>query len=368
MTNILLIDDDKKLLRVMELTVENAGYNVVTCTSAEEGLAQLDAQPPDLIVADLMMRHMTGYEFCQRVRARPDAKDIPIIIHSSRFQEVDKQAALEAGATDYLPKNQPKSLLLKRIEELLPTVRRPAANMLIGFLSLRGGTGVTSLTVNSALAATPGQEDKTVVLDLESGGGHAALLLGMQPSQNVVNAFSTIEGDLTLNTLAPYLMPHGSGLALLASGFRHDYQLSSYHSRLEQLIVTLKAGCPLTFVDLSQIMLEPRFAAILRSLDKLALILTPDIPSLQSTVFALQDLARLDVSEKKIVLVVNHVAPDHALPTETIEKAIKRTIDIEIPYEPEMIKAVNSGQPLLVSSPNCAGAAAITRLTRTLLA
>jgi len=311
---------------------------------------------------------MTGYEFCEQVRARADAKDIPIIIHSSRFQEIDKQTALEAGATDYLPKNEPRNVLLKRIEELLPTVKRPVTNTLIGFLSLRGGTGVTSLVVNSALAATSSQEDETVVVDLETGGGHAALLLGMQPTGNLVKTFSGIEGDLAVDELVPaMLMRHASGIELLASGFRHNYQIASYQDCLEQLVKALKSDYPLTFLDLSPFLLEARFVPVLQTLDRIALVLTPDIPSLQSTVFALQDLAQLGLPEEKIVLVVNQVAPDHALSTETIEKAIKRPINMRLPYEPEMIKAVNSGKPLMMSNPKCTGAVAITRLTRALL-
>jgi pilus assembly protein CpaE len=101
--------------------------------------------------------------------------------------------------------------------------------------------------------------------------------------------------------------------------------------------------------------------------DKIALILSPDMPSLQSTAIALQSLARLGVTEDKITLVVNHIIPQGALPLETIQKAIKRPIVANIPFDPEMIKSVNSGKPLLLSNPNSIGATAIAGLRNTLL-
>ena len=82
---------------------------------------------------------------------------------------------------------------------------------------------------------------------------------------------------------------------------------------------------------------------------------------------ALQGLTRLGIADNKIVLVVNNILSQGALPMEMIQKTVKRPILANIPFEPEMIKAVNSGKPLLLSSPQSAAAAAIAKLANALL-
>jgi MinD-like ATPase involved in chromosome partitioning or flagellar assembly len=91
------------------------------------------------------------------------------------------------------------------------------------------------------------------------------------------------------------------------------------------------------------------------------------MPSLQSTALALQELARLGVEENKIGLILNHVTPQGDLPMSMIQKAIKRPILFNVPYEADMIKSVNSGKPLMLSYPKSAGARAIARLANTLV-
>jgi pilus assembly protein CpaE len=136
--------------------------------------------------------------------------------------------------------------------------------------------------------------------------------------------------------------------------------------RLEQLIAILKSGFPFMVLDIPHFM-EPNFASTLQLFDKIAVILSPDMPSLQSTAIALQSLARLGVTEDKVALVVNQVIPQGALPMETIQKVIKRPITANIPFEPEMVKSVNGGKPLVLSSPQSAGAMAIANLAHALL-
>ena len=97
--------------------------------------------------------------------------------------------------------------------------------------------------------------------------------------------------------------------------------------------------------------LEPHFSPVLQLLDKVILVLSADMPSVQSTAIALQGLVKMGMDDSKISLVVNQVAQYNVLPTETIQKAIKRPIFATIPFDPAMTKAVNSGKPLLLGNP-----------------
>lgn len=368
MANILLVDDDKNILRLLEFTLKRAGHNVTMCDDGPQGLAQIKVNPPDLIVADVMMPKMTGYEFCKQVRTKLGLKETPIIMFSARFQPVDKQTALDAGATDYLSKSTSPDVLIHRITELLPAAQPPAptTHATIGLFSLRGGTGVTSLAVNLAIAVALTKKTQPALVDLTPLGGHAALMLGVRPTSSVADALFASKDEVTLDSIKPHFIQHNTGVHILASALNYDHVLHLNDNRLEQLVAALKSGFPYTILDIPHI-LEPRLAPTLHLFDKIAILLSPDMPSLQSAAMALQGLTRLGLTDNKIMLVVNNTLAQGALPVEIIQKTVKRPILANIPFEAEMLKAVNSGKPLLLSSPQSPAAAAIAKLANSLL-
>ncbi len=368
MAKILIVDDDRDILRLLEFAITRAGHQVIAGQDGLQGLALVEKEKPDLIVADVMMPKMTGYEFCRRVRTNPGLAEVPIIIFSARFQPIDKQTAMESGATDYMPKSTSPDLLVQRIAELLPGDNGPGrvggGHTTIGVFSLRGGSGVTSLAVNLSVALALGRRVPVGLVDLTPLGGHAALMLGLRPNSSVTAAVSG--GVFTLETLKPHLLVHSSGVHLLPSALAYEQQLTFDDGRLPSLLSTLKSGFPFSLLDLPS-SLAPGLAPVFQSLDKILLILSADMPSLQSAALALQALARLGLAENKILPVVNYVAAQGILPLEIIQKTIKRPVSLEIPHEPEMIKSVNSGKPLLLNRPQAAGATAIARLAQILL-
>ena len=369
MAHILVIDDDRDILRLLEVALVRAGHEVTVAIDGQQGLAEALARRPDLVVADVMMPRMTGYDFCRNVRANPDLAEVPIIIFSARFQPIDKETAMEAGASDYLPKTLSPEALIQRVNELLPasgTTPARAGHALIGLFSQRGGAGVTSLAVNVAVAVARSRPNQPVVLaDLAPVGGHAALLLGLRPTGSVAQILSNSGGNFTMGSLKPHLLRHSSGVYLLPSALSYDHPLALTDNRLFHLMSTLKNSIPLTILDFPPI-LGPVNTSLLRSLDKLVLVLSGDMPALQSGVMALQNLIRLGVTESQIILVVNFTAPQGMLPPEAVQKALKRPVLLSIPYDPEMVKSVNSGKPLLLSAPQSPAARTITRLAHEL--
>jgi CheY-like chemotaxis protein/MinD-like ATPase involved in chromosome partitioning or flagellar assembly len=365
MANILIIDDDKSILRLLEFTLQRAGHAVLTYGDGVQGLAEAEAKNPDLIVVDVMMPKMTGYEFCRQARTKPNLKDIPIIMFSARFQPVDRQTALASGATDYLSKTTSPNDLLARISELLPAQTATTENSAIGLFSLRGGAGTTSLAVNLAAAFALTQKKPTALIDMAKLGGHTALMLGLRPTSSVSQALSTLR-EITPEAIKPHLVQHSSGVQLLGSALGYDHELHLTDKRLEPLVATIKSMYPYTILDVPHT-LEAGFAPTMQLFSKILLVISPDMPALQSTAIALQGLARLGIPEKKIELIVNNTLPANALPLETIQKVVKRPIMATIPFEPEMTKAINSNKPLLLLNPNSPGAVAITKLANQLL-
>jgi len=116
---IFVIDDEKDIQEIIKVNLQNEGCNVLTFMSAEEALKSLRKETPDLIVLDIMMEGMDGYEFCKTIRSDGNFKSIPIIFLSVKSDELDKILGLELGADDYLTKPFSVKELLSRIKAVL---------------------------------------------------------------------------------------------------------------------------------------------------------------------------------------------------------------------------------------------------------
>ena len=121
MLRILIVEDDSTLLRGLSDNFRTAGYEVETATDGEAGLAQVLAQPPEVMLLDIMLPRLNGYDLCQRVR---QAKlDFPILMLTAKGQEEEIVRGLELGADDYMTKPFGIRELLARVNRLLS--RRP---------------------------------------------------------------------------------------------------------------------------------------------------------------------------------------------------------------------------------------------------
>lgn len=110
---ILVVEDHEPLLNAIRMVLERAGYNVLTATDGQKGLEVMERAWPDLIVADIMMPNMDGYEFYQAVRARPEGLTIPFIFLTARTTREDILRGKDMGAEDYLTKPfDPEELLV----------------------------------------------------------------------------------------------------------------------------------------------------------------------------------------------------------------------------------------------------------------
>jgi DNA-binding NarL/FixJ family response regulator len=124
MKKILIVDDDITLRTAMIRYLQNRGYSVQSAGSGVEGLSLFEQDPPDLVVSDVMMPEMDGYEFCRRLRATRLGQLVPFIFLSSRKDLDDRVQGHQIGADDYLVKPfEPKELVAK-IEAQLERSRR----------------------------------------------------------------------------------------------------------------------------------------------------------------------------------------------------------------------------------------------------
>jgi two-component system alkaline phosphatase synthesis response regulator PhoP len=104
MTKILLVEDEAAIQELVRFNLEKEGYIVFSASDGEQGLALVKSKRPDLIILDLMLPVLDGYEFCKILRANKETSSIPVIILSARNDVIDKVIGLELGADDYMTK------------------------------------------------------------------------------------------------------------------------------------------------------------------------------------------------------------------------------------------------------------------------
>jgi DNA-binding response OmpR family regulator len=119
MAKILIAEDERDIRDLVAFTLRFAGHEVVTASNGEEAVQLAPKENPDLILMDVRMPRMTGYDACRVMKSNPELKDIPIVFLSAKGQESEIQTGLEAGAEEYLLKPFAPDQLTDRVKAIL---------------------------------------------------------------------------------------------------------------------------------------------------------------------------------------------------------------------------------------------------------
>ena len=116
---VLVIDDEEYIQHILNFSFGAEGYEVVTAADGEEGIRKAKSEKPDIIVLDIMMPKMDGYEACKRLKSDPSTKNIPVILLTAKGREVDRKLGSQAGADDYVVKPFSPGRLIERVEGMM---------------------------------------------------------------------------------------------------------------------------------------------------------------------------------------------------------------------------------------------------------
>jgi len=119
MAKILIAEDERDIRDLVAFTLRFAGYEVVTVPNGEEAVILAPKENPDLIIMDVRMPRMTGYDACRLIKAESRLKDIPVVFLSAKGQENEIQTGLVAGAEEYLLKPFAPDQLIQRVRAIL---------------------------------------------------------------------------------------------------------------------------------------------------------------------------------------------------------------------------------------------------------
>ena len=116
---ILVIEDNPSALRLTVYTLEKKGCQVITASDGLGGLRKARDEHPDLIILDIMLPGLDGYEVCRQLRQKPETATLPILLLSAKAHQDDKDIGLRVGANDYLTKPVDPSTIVAKVETLL---------------------------------------------------------------------------------------------------------------------------------------------------------------------------------------------------------------------------------------------------------
>jgi len=116
---VLIVDDEEDILNLAKITIESAGYAVITATSGEEALQLIPREKPDLALLDVVLPHMSGLEVCRRIKRDPTTKTLKVMLFTALGTEVDMMLEAKDKADAYLAKPFSNADLVARVNMLL---------------------------------------------------------------------------------------------------------------------------------------------------------------------------------------------------------------------------------------------------------
>ncbi len=363
---ILIIDDDLDTLRLVGLMLQRQGYQISAATNGQQGLDKAFEEDPDLILLDIMMPDMDGYEVTRRLRRNPSTMETPILMFTAKTQLDDKVIGFEVGANDYLTKPTHPSELQARVKTLLSRAndkkgavgaasRDESHGYVIGVLGARGGLGTTSLALNLAASLHSRTKSDVIVAEMLPGQGVLSLDMGATNPKGLVDLLSVTKlNEITRDKVRESIVGHPSGLKfLLASDRPRDMHLINQTSNYEIVVKRLTGLARFIVLDLG-VGLQP-FAEKILSLCNELLIVIEGVPNTIIHATALvDDIAALGISKKNIHIVLNNrMRSDTQLPSSQVQTKLGHEIISTLTPAPELfVQATRMQTPAVVCQPD----------------
>lgn len=355
---ILIVDDDVDALRLVGMMLEHEGFEILAAASGPQALEKAIEEKPDLVILDVMMPGMDGYQVAAELRKHPTTEDVPILMFTAKAGVNDKVTGFQAGADDYLTKPVHPAELSTRINALLQRKRRISAEVesghIVAFLPTKGGLGTSSLTLNVALELKKMYHDKQVALvELCEGGGTLGLQLGLTAIGGIQALAEAPLSTLSKDSLIENMTQHASGLHLLLSSpdpvgagpkFTPDF--------VRTILRYLGADYDYVLIDLPS-RLDDVNAEALRMTSEIILTLDPNRIGISLSQAMLRNLDQRNIGAYKVKIVLVHRVPAAAsLSRFSIEDALQHTMICSIPPVPDLAyESAQNGKPMVMIQP-----------------
>jgi pilus assembly protein CpaE len=369
---ILVVDDDPNVQRMLEYTLKQEGYIVVIAADGAEAFRLYGAESPDLVLLDVMLPKLDGYQVAEKIRAEEaGTRHVPIIMLTAEREVEQKVRGLRAGADDYLIKPFHPAELLARIKSLLARfaprdvlLARPPLGRILAFYGAKGGVGTTTIAINTAIALHRELGRKVCLVDgnLQFGDHRVFLDLGLDRKSivDVVTA-PAMDTDLIKSTL----VKHDSGIDLLLAPPSPETAELVHPDHLPQIAEILATMYDYVLIDIDK-RLDDINLGVLEAAATVFVVMTADLSCLKNVRLILETMSHLGYPTAKTQLVLNRSNAFTGINVKNAEGALKRTIDHQVVNEYRgAISALNTGAPFMFGKSDSALGGSVLQFART---
>ncbi len=361
---ILIIDDDVDTLRLVGLMLQRQGYQIVAASNGSQGLAKAFEERPDLILLDVMMPDMDGYEVTRRLRKNPTTVTVPILMFTAKTQLDDKVTGFEVGADDYLTKPTHPTELQAHVKALLaratpksPTEVTTASHehhgYVIGVLAARGGLGVSSFASNLAAALHTRSQADVILAELKPGQGTLGMDLGFPNQKGLTELLQGTVVEITREKVQSSLLAHGSGIKVLpASENPRDVTLTSQVQNYEALVTRLSTLARFVVLDLGTGL--PSFAQKILTMCTERIVVVEGVPSsIQHSKMLIDEITELKVDRTSISVVLNNRQRSEAqMQSSRVQEMLNHSVALTLTPAPELfLQATKMQTPAVICQP-----------------
>jgi len=352
---VLVVDDDRMTLRLVELGLRRAGYQVITATTGAEGVQKVRTERPDLVLMDVMMPSMDGFEATKRIRRLREGRHIPIIFLSARDQVEAKIKGLRIGGDDYVTKPVSVGELLARIEARLRPVA-PALGQLITVFGSKAGVGATTLMINLALALRDSAQKSVLLVDWQRPLGDIALYLGL-PKNNVLESLLPYAHALDEQAFTTALTEYQPGVWILPGATNPASAGQMNCKTLRSVLQIALAQADYILVDAGPFFSWEDPPLVDRSEGVNLCVFTPAPASVER---AANVVETVNVMRYRFWLLLNRNGMPGGSPREQIEPRLNVPLQGCVPDEGDRVtRSLNEGRPLYTTAPDSSFSRAI---------
>jgi CheY-like chemotaxis protein len=372
---ILIVDDDVDTLRLVGLMLQRQGYQIVAANNGHQALSMAQGEKPDLILLDLMMPDMDGYEVTRRLRMNTNTSGIPIIMFTAKSQVDDKVSGFEVGADDYLTKpTQPRELFahVKAVLSRGGKVRTPTAQFgsadrghVVGVLAVKGGLGSSTLTANLGITLRARTKKEIIVAEFRPGEGSISLDLGYTRPEGLNRLLQHKPSEITAAEIEKELVTHNSGVRLLlASYMPQDARYSVATDAFEAITQQLAFMANFIILDLGPA-LPPVTEKLLALCDDVIVVIEPIPYTILRTKALIEVLLERGFGEGRTNLVlINRNRSELQLSWTQVKEQLGHDLAVAFTPAPELTyQAARNNVPVVVQQPDSLTAQQFSKLS-----
>lgn len=368
---ILIVDDDVDTLRLVGLMLQRQGYQIVAANNGNQALAMAKTEEPDLILLDIMMPDLDGYEVTRQLRKTPETSSIPIIMFTAKSQLEDRVTGFEVGADDYLTKpTQPRELFV-HVQDILArkqttgTVAAVQRGQVVGILAAKGGIGISTLAVNLGITLHAKIRQQVIVAEFRPGEGSMALDLGLAPGDGLGQLLELDPDGLTAEVVEAALVKHDSGIRLLLSSYLpKDAQYQVMANEFLAIAQELPNIANYVLLDLG-VGIHQITEKVLNTCDTLIVALEPSPNTVSRTKVLIDELANRGFDQHRVhIVLINRIRSDVLLTWNQVKEQLKSPIAVAFTPVPELAyQAAKKNIPIVIQQPDSLVSQQFTKLS-----